>query len=118
MSTRKPADATRMAAAAAMVVAAVVFILAPSWTTRSLVTSGVVEAPRPVITRGRESHAPASPQQQSSQLQSSLAAMQAAPLDPTDRGYAMGSGDVLFTSGRADLKPAAIGNLNRLVTFL
>jgi outer membrane protein OmpA-like peptidoglycan-associated protein len=27
-------------------------------------------------------------------------------------------GDVLFTSGRADLKPGAMGNLNELVNFL
>jgi len=42
----------------------------------------------------------------------------ATPLDPVDRDYVAGVGDVLFASGRADLKPAAIGNLSRLVTFL
>jgi len=35
-----------------------------------------------------------------------------------DLGLALTIGDVLFPSGRADLKPAAIGSLNKLVTFL
>jgi outer membrane protein OmpA-like peptidoglycan-associated protein len=48
-----------------------------------------------------------------------LAAVPApAALDPMSREYAAGVEDVLFSSGRADLKPAAIGNLSRLVTFL
>jgi outer membrane protein OmpA-like peptidoglycan-associated protein len=35
-----------------------------------------------------------------------------------DHGLVLTIGDVLFTSGRADLKPAAMGSLNKLVTFL
>ena len=35
-----------------------------------------------------------------------------------DHGLVLTLGDVLFTSGRADLKPAAMGSLNKLVTFL
>jgi len=35
-----------------------------------------------------------------------------------DHGLVFTLGDVLFTSGRADLKPGAMGNLNRLVNFL
>jgi len=36
----------------------------------------------------------------------------------TDRGIVLTLGDVLFTTGRADLKPGATSNLYRLVTFL
>jgi outer membrane protein OmpA-like peptidoglycan-associated protein len=36
----------------------------------------------------------------------------------TDRGLVLTLGDVLFTSGRADLKAGAASNLERLVTFL
>jgi outer membrane protein OmpA-like peptidoglycan-associated protein len=35
-----------------------------------------------------------------------------------DHGLVLTIGDVLFTSGKADLKPAAVGSLNKLVTFL
>ena len=37
---------------------------------------------------------------------------------PTDHGLVLALGDVLFMSGRADLKPGAVGNLNKLVNFL
>jgi outer membrane protein OmpA-like peptidoglycan-associated protein len=37
---------------------------------------------------------------------------------PADRGLVLTLGDVLFTSGRADLKRDAMGNLNKLVNFL
>ena len=37
---------------------------------------------------------------------------------PADRGLVLTLGDVLFTSGRADLKPGAMGNLKKLVYFL
>ncbi|MDB6101577.1 MAG: OmpA/MotB domain protein [Gammaproteobacteria bacterium] len=37
---------------------------------------------------------------------------------PADHGVVLTLGDVLFTSGRADLKRDAIGNLNKLVNFL
>jgi outer membrane protein OmpA-like peptidoglycan-associated protein len=36
----------------------------------------------------------------------------------TDRGVVLTLGDVLFTSGQADLKTSAAGNLNKLATFL
>jgi outer membrane protein OmpA-like peptidoglycan-associated protein len=36
----------------------------------------------------------------------------------TDRGMVLTLGDVLFTSGQADLKGGATANLNKLVTFL
>ena len=36
----------------------------------------------------------------------------------TDRGIVLTLGDVLFTSGMADLKSGTTGNLNKLVTFL
>ena len=37
---------------------------------------------------------------------------------PTDHGLMLALDDVLFMSGRADLKPGALGNLNKLVNFL
>jgi outer membrane protein OmpA-like peptidoglycan-associated protein len=40
------------------------------------------------------------------------------PARPADPGLVLTLGDVLFTSGRADLKSGAMGNLNELVTFL
>ena len=42
----------------------------------------------------------------------------AASSKPTDHGLVLTLGDVLFMSGRADLKPGAMGSLNRLVNFL
>jgi len=59
--------------------------------------------------------AAANSDQQAAELQRQLDALQA---KPTDHGLVLTLGDVLFTSGRADLKPGAEGNLNRLVTFL
>jgi outer membrane protein OmpA-like peptidoglycan-associated protein len=57
----------------------------------------------------------ASSEQQASELRRQLEELQA---KPTDRGLVLTLGDVLFTSGRADLKTAATGNLNKLVAFL
>jgi len=37
---------------------------------------------------------------------------------PADHGLVLTLGDVLFTSGRAELKPGVLGNLNNLVNFL
>ena len=54
-------------------------------------------------------------QQQSAELQWQIDEMHA---KVTDRGVVMRLGDVLFTSGQADLKTAAAGNLNKLVSFL
>jgi outer membrane protein OmpA-like peptidoglycan-associated protein len=59
--------------------------------------------------------AAASSQQQSAELQRQIDEMHA---KVTDRGVVLTLGDVLFTSGQADLKTAATGNLNKLVTFL
>jgi len=53
--------------------------------------------------------------QQAADLQRQIDVLQA---KPTDRGLVLTLGDVLFTSGRADLKPGATGNLNKLVAFL
>ncbi len=57
----------------------------------------------------------ANSQQQSEELQRQIDMLQA---KPTDRGLVLTLGDVLFTTGRADLKPGATGNLNKLVAFL
>jgi outer membrane protein OmpA-like peptidoglycan-associated protein len=59
--------------------------------------------------------AAASSGQQATELQRQIEALQA---KATDRGLVLTLGDVLFTSGRADLKTGATGNLNKLVAFL
>ena len=51
----------------------------------------------------------------SAQLQQQLDELNA---KPTDRGMVLTLGDVLFTSGRADLKTGAATNLNKLAVFL
>ena len=48
-------------------------------------------------------------------LEAQLAALQA---KKTDRGMVLTLGDVLFSSGRSDLKAGSTANLDRLVTFL
>jgi len=53
--------------------------------------------------------------QQAAELQRQIDVLQA---KPTDRGLVLTLGDVLFENGRADLKPGATGNLNKLVAFL
>jgi len=59
--------------------------------------------------------AAASSEQQTAELQRQLDELQA---KSTDRGLVVTLGDVLFTTGRADLQAGAVGNLGRLVTFL
>jgi len=54
-------------------------------------------------------------QQQAVELQRQLEELQA---KVTDRGVVLTLGDVLFTSGKADLKTGATGNLNKLIAFL
>jgi len=52
---------------------------------------------------------------QAEDMQRQIDALQA---KATERGLVLTLGDVLFTSGMADLKAGAASNLNRLVTFL
>jgi outer membrane protein OmpA-like peptidoglycan-associated protein len=59
--------------------------------------------------------AAANSQAQAAELQRRIDEMQA---KETDRGIVLTLGDVLFTSGMADLKSGATGNLNKLVAFL
>jgi outer membrane protein OmpA-like peptidoglycan-associated protein len=59
--------------------------------------------------------AAASSDQQAVELQRQIDVLQA---KSTDRGLVLTLGDVLFTTGRADLKPGATGNLSKLVAFL
>jgi outer membrane protein OmpA-like peptidoglycan-associated protein len=59
--------------------------------------------------------AAANSEQQSAELQRQIDALHA---KPTDRGLVLTLGDVLFTTGKADLKSGATGNLNRLAAFL
>ena len=53
--------------------------------------------------------------QQNAELQREIDALKA---KPTDRGLVLTLSDVLFETGRADLKPGAAANLNQLVSFL
>jgi outer membrane protein OmpA-like peptidoglycan-associated protein len=57
----------------------------------------------------------ASSAQQAAELQRQIDVLHA---KPTDRGLVLTLGDVLFTTGKADLQPGATGNLNKLVAFL
>lgn len=59
--------------------------------------------------------AAASSEQQAAELQQQIDVLQA---KKTDRGLVLTLGDVLFTSGQADLKVGSTGNLNKLVAFL
>src|SRR5579863_204135 len=59
--------------------------------------------------------AAANSEQQAAELQRQIDALQA---KPTDRGLIVTLGDVLFETGRADLKAGAAGNLSKLVAFL
>jgi len=59
--------------------------------------------------------AAAGSEQQAAELQRQIDVLQA---KPTDRGLVLTLGDVLFTTGKADLKPGATGNLTKLVAFL
>lgn len=56
-----------------------------------------------------------SSERQAAELQRQIDELKA---KPTDRGLVVTLGDVLFTSGQADLKAGATGNLNKLVAFL
>jgi outer membrane protein OmpA-like peptidoglycan-associated protein len=57
----------------------------------------------------------ANSQQEAAELQRQIEALQA---KTTDRGLVLTLGDVLFETGRADLKAGAAGNLSKLVAFL
>jgi outer membrane protein OmpA-like peptidoglycan-associated protein len=59
--------------------------------------------------------AAAQAQQQAEELQREVDALRA---KPTDQGLVLTLGDVLFTTGRADLKPGAVADIDRLVEFL
>ena len=59
--------------------------------------------------------AAANSEQQATELQRQIEELQARV---TDRGLVLTLGDVLFESGRADLKTGTAGNLNKLVFFL
>jgi len=59
--------------------------------------------------------AAANSEQQTTELQRQIEELQARV---TDRGLVLTLGDVLFESGRADLKTGTAGNLNKLVFFL
>jgi outer membrane protein OmpA-like peptidoglycan-associated protein len=56
-----------------------------------------------------------SSERQAAELQRQIDELQARP---TDRGLVVTLGDVLFTSGQADLKAGVTGNLDKLIAFL
>jgi outer membrane protein OmpA-like peptidoglycan-associated protein len=64
---------------------------------------------------GAAQTAAASSDLQSAELQRQIDLLRA---KPTDRGLVLTLGDVMFMSGRADLKSGTQGNLNKLVAFL
>ena len=66
-------------------------------------------------TRVAAADAASEAKRQAEDMQRQIDALQA---KATDRGLVLTLGDVLFTSGRADLKAGATANLDRLVTFL
>ena len=98
-------------------------------TARALAEARFAEDQRAALSTQRESarldartreadaaHAAAgSSEQQATDLQRQLDEMQA---KVTDRGVVLTLGDVLFTSGKADLQTGATGNLNKLIAFL
>jgi outer membrane protein OmpA-like peptidoglycan-associated protein len=98
-------------------------------TARALAETRYAEDQRTALSERRESarldartreadaahRAAGSSAQQAVELQRQLDELQA---KPTDRGLVLTLGDVLFTSGQADLKRGATGNLNKLVAFL
>lgn len=59
--------------------------------------------------------ATADAKEETAELQRQIDALKA---KPTDRGLVLTLGDVLFESGRAELKPGATSNLGQLVAFL
>ncbi len=59
--------------------------------------------------------AAANSDQQAAELQRQVDVLQA---KATDRGLVLTLGDVLFTTGKADLKSGATGHLNKLVAFM
>ena len=74
-----------------------------------------VDADRARSDTAAASAAAASAAEQSAELQRQIDEMQA---KVTDRGLVLTLGDVLFTTGRSDLRPAANGNLDKLAAFL
>jgi len=67
------------------------------------------------VAAANAAQAAASSQQQTAEMQRQIDMLQA---KVTDRGLILTLGDVLFESGRADLKTGTAGNLNKLAAFL
>jgi outer membrane protein OmpA-like peptidoglycan-associated protein len=57
----------------------------------------------------------ASSEQQAAELQRQIDVLQARP---TDRGLVLTLGDMVFATGKAELKPHAVTNLDKLIVFL
>jgi outer membrane protein OmpA-like peptidoglycan-associated protein len=98
-----------------LVATAVAFTLVVACTAVPIRAEGA-DAARVQVATARAAHGvAANSQQKAGELQRQLDLLHA---KPADRGLVLTLGDVLFTSGRADLKPGAMGNLKKLVYFL
>jgi outer membrane protein OmpA-like peptidoglycan-associated protein len=82
---------------------------------KSQVASARSEAESARMSAAAAAQQSADAQRQAADLQRQIDELHA---KPTDRGLVLTLGDVLFESGKADLKVGATANLNRLVAFL
>lgn len=77
--------------------------------------SRTLEADTARVATAEAKAATADAEAQNAELQRQVDALQA---KVTERGLVLTLGDVLFASGRAELNPGTVNNLNQLVTFL
>jgi outer membrane protein OmpA-like peptidoglycan-associated protein len=98
-----------------LVATAVAFALVVACTAVPIRAEGA-DAARVQVATARVVHgAAANSEQKTAELQRQLDLLHA---KPAAHGFVLTLGDVFFTSGRADLKPGAMFNLNKLVNFL
>jgi len=105
----EPAEMNRRRLLAATAVA---FILVVVCTAGGLTKASLAKAQGPVLTTERGSPLP------DERPRDAVAARASSEQQPAPGQRKLTLGDVLFTSGGAELKPTAIGNLNKLVNFL
>ncbi|MFT3720305.1 OmpA family protein [Pseudorhodoferax sp.] len=82
---------------------------------RILITARGAEAEQARRQAEQQSAAAQAAQARADRLQQEMAALQA---QQTDRGMVLTLGDVLFDTGRAELKPGAFATLDRLAAFM
>jgi outer membrane protein OmpA-like peptidoglycan-associated protein len=108
---RSDSDAARVAAANAAQAAAANAAQAAAANAAQVAAANAAQ----VAAANAAQVAAANSEQQTTELQRQIDVLQA---KVTDRGLVLTLGDVLFESGRADLKTSAAGNLNKLAGFL